>query len=420
MFYQRSCVCACYVTSNTDKRSSDMIYFDFSKAFDSVNHDIILSKLQLNFGVTGRMLSFIRNYLTGRTQRVVVGGKFSSAIDVLSGVPQGSILGPLLFLLFINDISSCVSGDCKIALYADDLKVWNQVTTTQDHIDMQASVDNLHNWALTNKMNFHPRKCQVISTYSPRCVVTWGELPFFIYSYTLGDTILDNVPIQKDLGVLVSNRLTWNDHAEHILDRFTDRFNLVRRTTYFVKNIHQRRVLYLTLVRSLLEHCSPVWAPQSVGMLDRFEAAQKRAVKWIYGVSHLTSWSNEVYSNNLLTLNILPIYLHFKQNDMKLMYKVMTGLIPTTLPDYLYIKSPLDVAYQTRHNRDIIDNIDFTTLCCSIKVTSSVLRNSFFFRSHTYWNSLPSDVRQSPTYSSFCYRLRKYLYTLIPILFPSP
>ena len=366
------------------------------------------------------MLSFIRNYLCDRTQQVVIGGKFSSSLRVLSGVPQGSILGPLLFVLFINDITECVHGECKMALYADDLKLWTKIASMQDHIDMQISVDKLHSWSIINKMKFHPSKCKVVSTRSSRCEATWGELPCFLHSYVLGDTVLDNVTVQRDLGVLVNNKLSWTDHTEHILERFTDRFNLVRRTTHFVCNPHQRRTLFLTLVRSLLEHCSPVWAPHSVGLLDSLEAAQKRSIKWVLGVSHLTSWSIQIYHSHLITLNILPINLQFKFNDMKLFYKVMTGYVPVTLPDYLYIKSPLDVSYLTRSNKDIIDNTDFTTICCSIKPYSAAFRNSFFYRSFSYWNSLPSSIRQSPTFPTFCHRLKVHLFNSISTPGPFP
>eukprot|EP00116_Pleurobrachia_bachei_P000903 sb/3461165/ len=268
------------VLTDNDKRTSDLIYFDFSKAL-SVNHDLILYKLKHTFNIDGNMLAFIQNYLCDRTQRVVVGGKFSSSLQVLSGVPQGSILGPLLFVLFINDITECVEGECKMALIRLLDFETRLIASMQDHIDMQLSVNNLHQWSIMNKMNFHPNKCKVVSTRSARCEATWGQLPCFLHTYVLGDVVLDNVTVQRDLGVLVNNKLSWTDHTEHILQQFTDRFNLVRRTTHFTNNINQRRILFLTLVRSLLEHCSPVWAPQSVGLLDLLEAAQKRSIKWV-------------------------------------------------------------------------------------------------------------------------------------------
>ena len=133
----------------------DAVYFDFAKAFDSVNHDIILHKLKYQFGIDGHMLKFIKEYLKGRKQRVLVYGKFSTILDVKSGVPQGSILGPLLLVLFINDIHTKISENTQIMLYADDTKIWRHILAPIDHEILQRDIDALNAWATLNKMKLN-------------------------------------------------------------------------------------------------------------------------------------------------------------------------------------------------------------------------------------------------------------------------
>ena len=113
--------------------STDVVYFDFSKAFDSVNHDLILTKLKSMYGIDGRLLKFVQNYLQGREQSVVIENCVSTSKPVLSGVPQGSILGPILFVLFINDLPSGLSQGTELALYADDTKIWRSIASQSDH-----------------------------------------------------------------------------------------------------------------------------------------------------------------------------------------------------------------------------------------------------------------------------------------------
>ena len=136
----------------------DIIYFDFAKAFDSVNHDIILEKLRHKYSIYGLMLSFIKSYLKDRYQRVVIGGTFSKTLPVNSGVPQGSILGPLLFVLFIDDIYESISEGTHMALYADDTKLWRKISSYSDCIILNNDILSLSEWACRNKMKFHPAK----------------------------------------------------------------------------------------------------------------------------------------------------------------------------------------------------------------------------------------------------------------------
>ena len=165
---QRSCTTQ-LVTFNdslgvslNDNIRTDVIYFDFAKAFDSVNHDIILRKLRDKFAINGTLLKFLVNYLENRKQCVVIGGAKSGLKNVTSGVPQGSILGPLLFVIFINDMINSISLGTNIALYADDTKIWRKIENWSDHDILQKDINNLYEWSVNNKMKFHPQKCKVL------------------------------------------------------------------------------------------------------------------------------------------------------------------------------------------------------------------------------------------------------------------
>ena len=140
------------------KSDIDIVYFDFAKVFDTVNRDILLRKLRHKF----EMLKFLCNYLRDRKQRVSLSNIFSDTLAVQSGVPQGSILGPLLFVLFIIDIYENLSVETKASLYADDTKIWRQMNTYNDCNALQNDITILECWCRRNKMKFHPNKCKVL------------------------------------------------------------------------------------------------------------------------------------------------------------------------------------------------------------------------------------------------------------------
>ena len=203
--------------SINDNIRTDAVYFDFAKAFDSVNHDIILKKLKYKFGIDGTLLKFIMNYLKDRKQCVTISGATSGLINVRSGVPQGSILGPLFFVLFINDMVDCISDGTEIALYADDTKIWRKIRCWNDHEILQKDIDALQSWAVENKMKFHPDKCKVISfttrTSEKNCTL-WNMLPLCTFVYCLGGTVLDFTDQERDLGVIVAQDLKWDANVD--------------------------------------------------------------------------------------------------------------------------------------------------------------------------------------------------------------
>ena len=244
------------------RKDVDVVYFDFAKAFDSVNHNIILQKLKYMYNINGLMLNFVRAYLKGRTQRVVVGGAHSNTLSVNSGVPQGSIIGPLLFVLFINDIYNHISEGTNIALYADDTKIWRRISSYNDCVTLNNDIASLKNWADINRMNFHPTKCKVLALTLKH--PNYYVLPFDCFSYTLGDNVLDYSPEEKDLGVIISTKLNWDSQHNSIITKASRQLGLLKRTCHFVNNKSLKRALYITLVRSLLEHCGEIWGPNAV------------------------------------------------------------------------------------------------------------------------------------------------------------
>ena len=194
-----------------NKIGTDIIYFDFVKAFDTVNHDLLLRKLKYKFNIDERMLKFLCSYLSNRKQHVVLSNKFSTTLPVKSGVPQGSILGPLLFILFINDIYDNISPDTNISLYADDTKIWRQMNSYNDSIILQNDISSLNRWCITNKMRFHPDKCKVLSVSHKK--IPWIDiLPFAKFPYELDNIILDYVDNERNLGVLIHETLNWELH----------------------------------------------------------------------------------------------------------------------------------------------------------------------------------------------------------------
>ena len=201
--------------------------------------------------------SHILSYLKDRSQCVVISGTKSNFKSVLSGVPQGSILGPILFVLFINDMPLCVNPPTNIVLYADDTKIWRTIECFNDHVALQKDIDSLLTWATVNKMIFHPNKCKILTisnkitnrwlTFSDsRGIIDIFQFPFFDrFPYCLGEKCLDYVKSEKDLGVYISSGLNWSEHCKILANKANSMFGLIKRTCDCTNNSKQRKILYI-------------------------------------------------------------------------------------------------------------------------------------------------------------------------------
>ena len=384
-----------------NRNKIDVVYFDFAKAFDSVSHDIILDKLKHDFKIDGLLLKFIKDYLQGRKQRVVLGSGISNEADVISGVPQGSILGPLLFVLFINDLHTVVSEGTSIALYADDTKIWREILSEYDCITLNSDIQAMTDWAMRNLMTFHPKKCKILSVAHN---VFLDFLPFqTIFPYVMNNTLLDHVTSENDLGLLVHQKLNWSIQQASIISKALCQFNLLRRTCHFVKNQHKKRTLYLTIIRSLFEHCSPIWCPTLEAITNKFEPFQKRCIKWILNEQSL-SYSQLDYFKKLYDLKIMPLSYKFTFSDLVLFYKICNDLVPIILPDYVIKRT------NTRSSDNgILFGLD-TQYATSSK---SVFTHSFFPRCISHWNTLPIDIRKAANYNEFHSKLVNHIWNSV-------
>ena len=393
---------------------TDVVYFDFSKAFDSVNHDLILLKLKYYFGIDGRLLKFIENYLYGREQCVVLDNAKSSSKPVLSGVPQGSILGPILFVMFINDLPSCLSQGTNIALYADDTKIWRPIYNDIDHVILQKDIDNLNDWAIKNKMKFHPQKCKVVSLCnrdSPlniRSSFGTFTFPFTRFHYTIGRDPLEYADSEKDLGVLINPSFDFNDQIDALISKANQQFGLLRRTCHFVQDSKRRRALYLTLVRSQFEHCSPVWRPSGKTNLEKFDSFQKKCIKWILSEEEHSYHSQSCYFRKCRQANILPLSKRFDFNDLILFHKVVYQDIPLELPNYLKF---FDGSSRLRSTH--LDDLCIVSDMLPRASAPNLLKKSFFYRTHSLWNSLPYAIRSISSKNLFRARIERFLWELI-------
>lgn len=271
-----TCTNLCYFVQFTaeilDKQGQvDVIYTDISKAFDRIDHGLLLAKLKM-YGFSDSLIILLTSYLQNRTQSVVYNGYTSESFIPKSGVPQGSNLGPLLFLLFINDLS--LTLQCETLMFADDVKIFTAVTNLTDCIELQNNLSIVCEWCRKNKLNLNVGKCKVVS-FSRK------EKPIH-FDYTVGSSILDRCNEIKDLGVYFDYQLTFSKHVTQIVSSANKMLGFIMRNSKQFSNIHTLKTLFFTLVRSRLEYCALIWMPYYNCYKYLIENVQRKFMKYLW------------------------------------------------------------------------------------------------------------------------------------------
>lgn len=293
----------------------DVIYTDFSKAFDKVNHSYLFEKL-FAIGIRDPMLSWLISYVTNRKQIVKVKNFTSCPFSIPSGVPQGSHLAPLLFILFINDLHFDNSNKL---LFADDVKFFRVIKSSSDSVLLQNDLNRLSIWCKRNKLMLNVDKCKVMSFSRSRYPV--------IHNYYLDNILLNRVVENLDLGITFSSNLTFNKHYLNISKKSSSILGFISRTCKDFTNSFTLKILYFSLVRSILEYNSIIWSPSTNTHIQSLEGIQNRFLRFVSYKCNIPRQRHTPYKPLLDTLNMNSLEIRRNIIDLKFLYKVLNGFI---------------------------------------------------------------------------------------------
>ena len=350
---------------------TDVILLDFSKAFDKVPHHRLLSKIEF-YGVRNNLNKWVTSFLQGRSQQVHLDGISSTQVPVESGVPQGSVLGPLLFLLYINDLPNYVSPESTARLFADDCVLYRKIKSEEEAKALQKDLDGLQRWESDWLMEFHPQKCQILHITKKRKPI---KVPYKIHGHTL-----EEVDSAKYLGINIHKTLSWNLHINTV----TKKANNTR--SFLQRNIKQcprntKELCYNTLVRPLMEYAAVIWDPYTEANIRKLEMVQRKSARMIFSDYRRTS----SVSPMIQQLQWPTLRERRAQAKVTMMYRITHQLVDVPLTYLTPITS--------LRGHGLNYNIPFARTQC--------YQRSFFPDTIRLWNSLPYTTVCCPSIDSF-------------------
>jgi hypothetical protein len=370
--------------------AADVIYTDFAKAFDTVPHRRLIHKLRA-YGIGEKMLAWIASWLSGRRQKVIIGESSSEWAEVSSGVPQGSVLGPLLFVLFINDLPENMTH--KVKMYADDSKIIGIIKKPEDGSMLQQDIDRFCQWSRTWLMNFNKSKCVVmhVGRRSKK-----SSQDYFMDSPD-GPHKLAETQLEKDLGIYISHDLKWKHQIEAAAARGNRMLGMFKKT-FVHRGAKFWRAIYVTYIRPHLEYAIQAWCPYQQGDIAVLEKVQHRATKVIKSLSNLP------YEERLRRLNLTTLEERRLRGDMILYFQQKSGLLDLNLDIQVELAASLSAegpAGNTRGHKDR-QAVQFVR-------NSEERRNFYSVRIIKRWNSLPERVTESQSVNEFKNRYDEYM-----------
>ena len=354
-------------------KQTDIMIMDFAKAFDKVNHSLLLHKLH-HYGVRGQVNRWITGFLQDRKQAVVVDGARSDSVTVKSGVPQGSVLGPSLFLVYINDLPGTVSS--PVRLLADDTAIYRPITTGQDQTHIQKDLQQLETWEKNWDMSFHPGKCTTLPVISPMRTKKLLRPAYQLHNHTLA-----NVTSAKYLGVTIAQDLDWDLHVHNITTKANRTLGFLRRNLK-VNNIRLKEIAYKAMVRPTLEYACTVWDPYKEGQIRKIENVQRRSARFV-----LNQYKPTTSVTNLLShLGWTSLQRRRKVARLTMLYKILNNMAEV---DFGKLSKTQEPKVRTPAKRD---RRAHSHQLARIQCLRNYRRHSFLPRTIPDWNDLLSEA----------------------------
>ena len=359
---------------------SCMIFCDISKAFDRVWHKGLIFKLKQH-GISGLLLDWITDYLNNRSQKVVIRSCVSSAMNTNAGVPQGSVLGPLLFLVYVNDISDSLLSLTR--LFADDSSLFyaaSSLTDIEGIINHDLRI--LSAWAKQWLITFNPSKTEAV-------LFTLKKIDDFPQLY-FENTLINFVADHKHLGLTLSNNGQWHKHIENIITNAAKVIGIMRKLKYTF-NRQALNQIYISYVLPILEYSSIVWDGCTLQESQTLEKLQNEAARIVTGLTRSVSLFN-LYRE----CGWVPLMERRKEQKLVFMYKAIYGIVPSYITDHIPPLVRETTNYPLRNNNNV--TVPFTR--------TEISHRSCIPSSISLWNSLNENLRENSSVATFKYQLK--------------
>lgn len=355
----------------------DIVYTDFEKAFDKVPHQRLLSKL-VSYGVHCNLIKWIEMFLCFRSYQVRINGKFSQCKAVASGIPQGSVLGPLLFVIYINDLDQFCGNNGELFLFADDAKLFKHIQSMHDSYVLNTLCQNLFSWSEKWLMKLNIDKCKVLTITLNKNLL---DYKYSIDTMNSGTVVLERVYCMKDLGVNIDSDLNFKDHIYEKIKKAYQMLGIINRN---FSNLDRFSflLLYKSMVRSHIEYANVVWSPYKDYLIKDLERVQKRATKMVKGLRNLS------YKERLINLQLPTLKFRRIRGDMIEVFKILSGVYDMHVCPTLLRSENV----RTRGN------------CLKLQTNRTrydIRKYSFSNRIVKIWNSLPDVVISADSVNCF-------------------